>query len=165
MLTGGEDPRYLMRRITRMAVEDIGLADPEAQKVCLNSWETYERLGSPEGELALGQAVLYLALAPKSNASYVAYKAAINASKEHGSEPPPKHILNAATSFMKDEGYGAGYAYDHDAEDGFSGQNYFPDEMKRGTYYFPVERGNERELKKRIEFFAKLRSQRQREEK
>ncbi len=161
MLTSGEDPRYLMRRITRMAVEDIGLADPQAQAMCLGSWETYERLGSPEGELALGQAVLYLALAPKSNASYVAFKGAMSAAREYGSEPPPKHILNAATSFMKDEGFGAGYAYDHDAEDGFSGQNYFPDEMKRGTYYAPVERGNERELKKRIEFFAKLRSQRQ----
>lgn len=164
MLASGEDPRYLMRRITRMAVEDIGLADPQAQAVCLGSWETYERLGSPEGELALGQAVLYLALAPKSNASYVAFKGALRAAKEHGSEPPPKHILNAPTSLMKDEGYGAGYAYDHDAEDGFSGQNYFPDEMKRDTYYFPVERGNERELKKRIEFFAKLRTQRQRDE-
>ena len=164
MLTSGEDPRYLMRRITRMAVEDIGLADPQAQAVCLGSWETYERLGSPEGELALGQAVLYLALAPKSNASYVAYKGAMAAAREHGSEPPPKHILNAPTSLMKDEGYGDGYAYDHDAEDGFSGQNYFPDEMKRGTYYFPVERGNERELKKRIEFFAKLRTQRQKDE-
>lgn len=161
MLTGGEEPRYLMRRITRMAVEDIGLADPNAQTVCLSSWETYERLGSPEGELALAQAVLYLALAPKSNASYVAFKAAMGSAREHGSEPPPKHILNAPTSFMKDEGYGAGYAYDHDAEDGFSGQNYFPDGMKRGVYYFPVERGNERELKKRIEFFAKLRSQKQ----
>jgi len=164
MLASGEDPRYLMRRITRMAVEDIGLADPQAQAVCLGSWETYERLGSPEGELALGQAVLYLALAPKSNASYVAFKGALSAAQEHGSEPPPKHILNAPTALMKDEGYGSGYAYDHDAEDGFSGQNYFPDEMKRGTYYFPVERGNERELKKRIEFFAKLRGQRQKDE-
>jgi len=163
MLASGEDPRYLMRRITRMAVEDIGLADPQAQAICLGSWETYERLGSPEGELALGQAVLYLALAPKSNASYVAFKGALGAAREHGSEPPPKHILNAPTSLMKDEGYGAGYAYDHDAADGFSGQNYFPDEMKRGTYYFPVERGNERELKKRIEFFAKLRAQRQKD--
>jgi len=164
MLASGEDPRYLMRRITRMAVEDIGLADPEAQAVCLGSWETYERLGSPEGELALGQAVLYLALAPKSNASYVAFKGALAAAREHGSEPPPKHILNAPTSLMKNEGYGAGYAYDHDSEEGFSGQNYFPDEMKRGTYYFPVERGNERELKKRIEFFARLRAQRQEDE-
>jgi len=162
MLTGGEDPRYLARRITRMAVEDIGLADPQAHTVCLHAWETYERLGSPEGELALAQAVTYLALAPKSNATYVAYKAAMKAAKQTGSEPPPKHILNAPTSMMKDQGYGDGYAYDHDAEDGFSGQNYFPDAMKHGVYYQPVERGFERELKKRLDFFAKLRAKRQR---
>lgn len=160
MLEGGEDPRFLARRITRMAVEDIGLADPNAQAVCLQSWETYERLGSPEGELALAQAVTYLALAPKSNATYVAYKAARNAAKQTGSEPPPKHILNGATSLMKDQGYGAGYAYDHDAEDGFSGQNYFPDGMKRPVLYVPVERGHERELKKRLDYFAKLRARR-----
>ncbi len=161
MLTGGEDPRYLARRITRMAVEDIGLADPQAHAVCLHAWETYERLGSPEGELALAQAVTYLALAPKSNAAYVAFKAAMAAAKKTGSEPPPKHILNAPTSMMKDQGYGAGYAYDHDAEDGFSGQNYFPDSMKHGVYYQPVERGFERELKKRTDYFAKLRAKRQ----
>ncbi|MDD9923240.1 MAG: replication-associated recombination protein A [Boseongicola sp.] len=161
MLEGGEDPRYLARRITRMAVEDIGLADPQAQAVCIDAWETYERLGSPEGELALAQAVTYLALAPKSNAGYVAYKAARNAARETGSKPPPKHILNAPTQMMKDQGYGAGYDYDHDAEDGFSGQNYFPDGMKRGVYYQPVERGFERDLKKRLEFFVKLRAQRQ----
>ena len=160
MLTGGEDPRYLARRITRMAVEDIGLADTNAHRVCLDAWETYERLGSPEGELALAQAVTYLALAPKSNAAYVAYKAAMNAAKRTGSEPPPKHILNAPTNLMKDQGYGDGYAYDHEAEDGFSGQNYFPDTMDRGEYYQPVERGYERELKKRIDYFAKLRAQR-----
>ncbi|MCY4334375.1 MAG: replication-associated recombination protein A [Litoreibacter sp.] len=160
MLTGGEDPRYLARRITRMAVEDIGLADTNAHRVCLDAWETYERLGSPEGELALAQAVIYLALAPKSNAAYVAYKAAMKAAKQTGSEPPPKHILNAPTSLMKDQGYGDGYAYDHDAEDGFSGQNYFPETMKRGVYYTPVERGYERELKKRIDYFAKLRAKR-----
>ena len=161
MLSAGEDPRYLARRITRMAVEDIGLADPQAQAICLQCWETYERLGSPEGELALAQAVVYLSLAPKSNAAYVAYKAAMGAARKHGSEPPPKHIRNAPTQLMKDEGYGAGYAYDHDAEHGFSGQNYFPDGMKRGVYYLPVDRGHERELKKRIDFFAKLRSERQ----
>ena len=161
MLTGGEDPRYLARRITRMAVEDIGLADPQAHAVCLHAWETYERLGSPEGELALAQAVTYLALAPKSNAGYVAFKAAMAAAKKTGSEPPPKHILNAPTSMMKDQGYGKGYAYDHDAEDGFSGQNYFPDSMKHGVYYQPVERGFERELKKRLDYFAKLRAKRQ----
>jgi putative ATPase len=160
MLEGGEDPRYLARRIVRMAVEDIGLADPQAQAVCLQCWDTYERLGSPEGELALSQAVIYLALAPKSNANYVAYKGARKAAKATGSEPPPKHILNAPTSMMKDQGYGKGYAYDHDAEDGFSGQNYFPDGMDRPALYQPVERGFERDLKKRLEYFAKLRAQR-----
>ena len=160
MLKGGEDPRFLARRITRMAVEDIGLADPQAQHVCLQAWQTYERLGSPEGELALAQALTYLALAPKSNAVYVAYKAAMNAATQTGSEPPPKHILNAATSLMKDIGYGKDYAYDHDAEDGFSGANYFPDNMKRGVYYTPVDRGFERELKKRVDYFAKLRDKR-----
>ncbi|WP_170561460.1 replication-associated recombination protein A [Ruegeria atlantica] len=162
MLTGGEDPRYLARRITRMAVEDIGLADPQAQSICLHAWETYERLGSPEGELAIAQALVYLALAPKSNGAYVGYKAAMRLAKQSGSEPPPKHILNAPTSMMKDQGYGAGYAYDHDAEDGFSGQNYFPDGMDRPELYQPVERGFERELKKRLDYFAKLRSQRNR---
>ena len=160
MLGGGEDPRFLARRITRMAVEDIGLADPQAQAVCLQAWETYERLGSPEGELALAQAVTYLALAPKSNAVYVAYKAAVNAAKQTGSEPPPSHILNAPTALMKEQGFGAGYAYDHDAEDGFSGQNYFPDTMKRGVYYIPVDRGFERDLKKRVDYFAGLRAKR-----
>ncbi|MCZ4257378.1 replication-associated recombination protein A [Sulfitobacter sp. PR48] len=160
MLEGGEDPRYLARRITRMAVEDIGLADPQAQAVCLQSWETFERLGSPEGELALAQAVTYLALAPKSNAAYVAYKGARRAAKETGSAPPPKHILNAPTKMMKEQGYGDGYAYDHDAEDGFSGQDYFPEGVARQALYAPVERGFERELKKRLEYFAKLRSKR-----
>jgi putative ATPase len=160
MLEGGEDPRFLARRITRMAVEDIGLADPQAQAVCLQGWETYERLGSPEGELALAQAVIYLALAPKSNAGYVAYKAARNAARDTGSLPPPAHIRNAPTKLMKDLGYGAGYAYDHDAEDGFSGQNYFPDGMKHPVYYMPPERGFERELKKRVEYFVKLRAKR-----
>jgi len=160
MLAGGEDPRYLARRITRMAVEDIGLADPQAQDICLQSWQTYERLGSPEGELALAQAVTYLALAPKSNAAYLAYKAAVLDAKNTGSHPPPKHILNAPTDLMKDQGYGDGYAYDHDAEDGFSGQNYFPDGMKRPGYYVPVERGFERELSKRLAYFEKLRARR-----
>lgn len=160
MLEGGEDPRFLARRLTRMAVEDIGLADPQAQAVCLQCWETYERLGSPEGELALSQAVTYLALAPKSNAGYVAYKAAVKLAKSSGSAPPPKHILNAATSLLKDEGYGAGYAYDHDAEDGFSGQNYFPEGLERPSFYEPVERGFERDLAKRMVYFAKLRAKR-----
>ena len=160
MLTGGEDPRYLARRITRMAVEDIGLADPQAQGICVQAWETYERLGSPEGELALAQAVIYLALAPKSNAGYAGFKAAMALAKQTGSTPPPKHILNAPTGLMKDQGYGAGYAYDHDAEDGFSGQNYFPDDVKRPVLYAPVERGFERELKKRLDWFANLRAKR-----
>jgi putative ATPase len=160
MLEGGEDPRYLARRILRMAIEDIGLADPRAQSLCLEAWQTYERLGSPEGELALGQAVAYLALAPKSNAGYVAYKAARAAARKTGSAPPPKHILNAPTALMKDQGYGAGYAYDHDAEDAFSGQNYFPEGMARDSYYQPVERGFERELKKRLDWFAAQRARR-----
>ncbi|PID35598.1 MAG: AAA family ATPase [Rhodobacterales bacterium] len=160
MLEGGEDPRFLARRLTRMAVEDISLADPQANDICLAAWQTYERLGSPEGELALAQAVVYLALAPKSNAVYVAYKAARKAAKKTGSAPPPKHILNAPTGLMEAQGYGAGYTYDHDAEDGFSGQNYFPDGMKRGVYYLPVERGFERELKKRVDWFAGLRAKR-----
>ncbi len=161
MLEGGEDPRFLARRLTRMAVEDIGLADPQAQAVCLQSWETYERLGSPEGELALAQSVIYLALAPKSNGAYVAYKAARRAAKDTGALMPPKHILNAPTSLMADQGYGAGYNYDHDAEDGFSGQNYFPDDMDRARFYEPVERGFERDLGKRQAYFDKLRSKRE----
>lgn len=160
MLTAGEDPRFLARRITRMAAEDIGLADPQAVRLCLDAWATYERLGSPEGELALGQAVIYLALAPKSNAAYVAFKQAMRLAKQTGSEPPPKHILNAPTALMKDEGYGDGYNYDHDAEDGFSGQHYFPDDMERASFYDPPERGYEREMKKRLAYFEKLREKR-----
>ena len=161
MLEGGEDPRFLARRLVRMAVEDIGLADPQAQGICIDSWQTYERLGSPEGELALANAVVYLALAPKSNGVYVAYKAARAAARETGSLMPPRHILNAPTKLMKEIGYGSGYAYDHEAEDGFSGQDYFPEGMKRPVFYAPPERGFERELKKRVEYFAKLRSKRQ----
>ncbi|MDC0738350.1 replication-associated recombination protein A [Cognatishimia sp. SS12] len=161
MLEGGEDPRYLARRFVRMAVEDISLADPQAQAVCLQAWQTYERLGSPEGELALANAVVYLALAPKSNGVYKAYKAARASARKTGSQMPPKHILNAPTKLMDEQGYGKGYAYDHDAEDGFSGQNYFPEGMQRPAFYEPVERGFERELKKRHEYFAKLREKRQ----
>lgn len=160
MLDAGEDPRYLARRITRMAVEDIGLADPQAQAVCLQSWETFERLGSPEGELAIAQALVYIALAPKSNAVYAAYKGARAAARKTGSLVPPKHILNAPTKLMKEHGYGSGYAYDHDAEDGFSGQDYFPETMGRTEFYAPIERGFERDLKKRVEYFAKLRAKR-----
>ena len=160
MLVGGEDPRYLARRITRMAIEDIGLADPKAQDICIKSWQIYERLGSPEGELSLAQAVTYLALAPKSNAGYNAYKVAMEDAKKTGSSPPPKHILNAPTDLMRDQGYGDGYAYDHNLEDGFSGQNYFPDGMERPEYYAPVERGFERELSKRLSYFKNLRTER-----
>jgi len=160
MLEGGEDPRYLARRLTRMAVEDIALADPQAQAHCLSAWQTYERLGSPEGELALANAVAYLALAPKSNAAYVAYKAARSAAKQTGSLMPPKHILNAPTKLMKEQGYGADYAYDHDADDAFSGQDYFPEEMGRTRFYDPVDRGFERDLKKRVEYFDRLRAER-----
>lgn len=157
MLTGGEDPLYLARRLVRMAVEDIGLADPQALVQASAAKDAYQLLGSPEGELALAQATLYLATAPKSNGAYVAYKGAMRAAKEHGSLSPPKHILNAPTKLMKDEGYGAGYAYDHDAEDGFSGQNYFPDEMARMTYYDPPDRGFEREIRKRLAFWEQRR--------
>lgn len=164
MLEGGEDPRFLARRLTRMAVEDIALADPQAQAICIDAWQAYERLGSPEGELALAQAVIYLALAPKSNAGYAAYKAARALAKKTGSQPPPKHILNAPTSLMKDQGYGDGYAYDHNAEDGFSGQNYFPEDMARPDLYAPVDRGFERDLGKRVAYFQRLRAKRQAEE-
>ncbi|WIY27293.1 replication-associated recombination protein A [Parasedimentitalea psychrophila] len=162
MLEGGEDPRFLARRLTMMSTEDIGLADPQANTVCLNAWQTYERLGSPEGELALANAAVYLALAPKSNAVYVGIKAARRLAKQTGSAPPPKHILNAPTKLMAEQGYGDGYAYDHDSEDGFSGQNYFPDGVKHPVLYQPVERGFERELKRRVDYFAKLRAQRNR---
>ena len=160
MLDAGEDPRYLARRITRMAVEDIGLADPQAQGICLQGWETYERLGSPEGELAIAQALVYLALAPKSNALYKAYKGARKAAKQTGSLTPPKHILNAPTKLMREQGYGAGYDYDHDAEDAFSGQDYFPEDMERLALYEPVDRGFERDLRKRVDYFARLRRER-----
>lgn len=157
MLAGGEDPRFLARRLTRMAVEDIGLADPQALPICINAWEAYERLGSPEGELALAQAIIYLATAPKSNAGYVAYNAAKRSANETGSLMPPKHILNAPTKLMKEIGYSAGYQYDPDTEHGFSGQNYFPEEMARQRYYKPFERGFEREILKRLDYWQKLR--------
>ena len=157
MLDGGEDPKYLARRLTRMAVEDIGMADPNALVQCETAWKTFERLGSPEGELALSQALVYLATAPKSNAGYVAYKQAMSAAAKTGSLTPPAHILNAPTSMMKDMGYGAGYQYDPDTADGFSGQNYFPDDMPRTNFYNPVERGFERDIKKRLHYWDKLR--------
>ncbi len=157
MLAGGEDPRYIARRLTRFAVEDIGLADPDAVHQALAAWEVYERLGSPEGEIALAQLVIYLATAPKSNAAYLALGAAQRAARETGSLMPPMHILNAPTRLMKQLGYGKGYQYDHNTEEGFSGQNYFPDGMARQQFYRPVERGFEREIKKRLDYWAKLR--------
>ena len=160
MLDGGEDRLFIARRIVRMAIEDIGLADPQAVTQALAAKDTYDFLGSPEGELALAQATIYLATAPKSNAAYMAYNAAMRAARGHGSLSPPKHILNAPTKLMKDEGYGAGYEYDHNAEDGFSGQDYFPDEIERETYYDPPERGFERELRKRLAYFEGRRRKR-----
>ncbi len=160
MLVGGEDPRYIARRLTRFAVEDIGLADPNALTQAVAAWETYERLGSPEGELALAQLVLYLGTAPKSNAVYVAFGGAQRAARATGSLMPPAHILNAPTALMKQLGYGAGYAYDHDTDDAFSGQNYFPDGMARAEFYRPKDRGFERELTKRLAYWGKLREDR-----
>ncbi|MEL7467676.1 MAG: replication-associated recombination protein A [Pseudomonadota bacterium] len=162
MLEGGEDPRFLARRITRMAIEDIGLADPHAMEQCIAAWQTYERLGSPEGELALAQAVIFLALAPKSNASYRAYGAARAAAAQTGSKPPPKHILNSPTRMMKDLGYGRGYSYDHDAEDAFSGQHYFPDGMDRPSFYVPTDRGVEKDIGERMAHLSGLRKERSR---
>ncbi len=160
MLDGGEDRLYIARRMVRMAIEDIGLADPQALVQALAAKDVYDFLGSPEGELALAQTVVYLATAPKSNAAYVAFGAAMRAAKEGGSLAPPKHILNAPTRLMKQEGYGAGYDYDHGAPDAFSGQNYFPDGMARQQFYDPDGRGFEAELKKRLEHWAKLRAKR-----
>ncbi len=157
ILVGGEDPLYVVRRLVRFATEDIGLADPQALVQALSAWDAYDRLGSPEGELAISQAVLYLATAPKSNANYVAFKDAARTARETGSLMPPSHILNAPTKLMKQLGYGAGYRYDHDTKDGFSGQNYFPDGMARRQFYNPPERGFERDIKKRLEYWAKRR--------
>ena len=159
MLAGGEDPRYIARRLVRFASEDIGLADPQALPHTLAAWDAYERLGSPEGDLALAQAVIYLGTAPKSNAAYTAHKAAASAAKSTGSLMPPAHILNAPTKLMKQLGYGDGYAYDHDAPDAFSAQNYFPDGIPRQAFYDPRDRGFERELRRRLDHWAMLRSQ------
>ncbi len=161
MLTAGEDPLFLVRRLVRMAVEDVGLADPEALKQALAAKDTYDFLGSPEGELALAQATVYIATAPKSNAVYKAYKAAMTKAGETGSLMPPKTILNAPTKLMKSQEYGSGYRYDHDERDAFSGQNYFPDAMVRQKFYHPVERGFERDLAKRLEYWERLRKERQ----
>ena len=157
MLAGGEEPLYVARRLVRFASEDVGLADPQALVQTLAAWDTYERLGSPEGELAIAQAVIYLATAPKSNAAYVALGAAMRAARETGSLMPPMHILNAPTRLMQDLGYAKGYVYDHGTEEGFSGQNYFPDGMERQEFYAPAERGFEREIVKRLEYWRKLR--------
>lgn len=161
MLAGGEQPLYIARRLVRMAVEDIGLADPEAVHQALAAKDVFDFLGSPEGEIALAQCVLYLASAPKSNAVYKAYNQARRTAQEHGSLMPPAHILNAPTKLMKNLGYGAGYQYDHDAEGGFSGQNYFPDDMERQHFYVPKDTGFEREIAKRLEYWSKLRAKRQ----
>ena len=159
MLAGGEDPHYIARRLVRFAVEDIGLADPQALVQALSAWDAYDRLGSPEGELAIAQAVLFLATAPKSNAAYRAFGTAAGAARETGSLAPPAHILNAPTRLMKDLGYRKGYEYDHDAEDAFSGQNYVPDGMARRRFYDPPERGFEREIRKRLEWWDKRRAE------
>jgi putative ATPase len=159
MLEGGEDPLFLARRLVRMASEEIAIADPTALMIAGEAARTYERLGSPEGELALAHAVVHLATAPKSNAVYVAYKAARRSAKETGSLMPPAHILNAPTSLMSDLGYGSGYKYDHDQEDSFSGQNYFPDDMERQTFYQPKEAGREKAVKERLKFLAERRNQ------
>jgi len=163
MLDGGEDRLFIARRLVRMAIEDIGLADPQAVAQALAAKDTFDFLGSPEGELALAQATIYLATAPKSNAAYMAYNSAVRSARAQGSLSPPKHILNAPTRLMKDEGYGDGYEYDHNAEDGFSGQDYFPDEMDREVYYDPPERGFERDLRKRLTYFETRRRKRQQE--
>jgi putative ATPase len=160
MLDAGEDPLFLARRIVRMASEDIGMADPQALVIANAAKDAYDFLGSPEGELALAQAVIYVATAPKSNAAYVAFGRAKRTAKEGGSLVPPKHILNAPTKLMEEEGYSAGYAYDHDSDEGFSGQDYFPEQLGRQNFYRPVERGFEREIKKRLEYWDKLRRER-----
>jgi putative ATPase len=160
MLAGGEQPLYIARRLVRAAVEDIGLADPEAVHQALAAKDVFDFLGAPEGEIALAQCVLYLACAPKSNAVYRALGAARQAAEEHGSLVPPAHILNAPTRLMKDLGYGKGYQYDHEAEEGFSGQNYFPEAMARAEFYRPKDAGFEGEIAKRLDYWAKLRTKR-----
>jgi putative ATPase len=157
MLVAGEQPLYLLRRLTRAAVEDVGLADPNALTQCLAAKDAYDFLGSPEGELAIVQACLYLATAPKSNATYTAQKAAWRSAKETGSLMPPMHILNAPTKLMKTVGYGKGYAYDHDADEGFSGQDYWPEGMEREEFYRPTDRGFEARVRERLEFWAQRR--------
>jgi len=158
MLVSGEDPMFIARRLIRMAVEDIGLADPNALNQCVAARDAFQMLGSPEGELALAQACVYLATAPKSNAVYNAYNTATAFAKQTGSPMPPKNILNAPTKLMKNSGYGDGYVYDHDTPEGFSGQEYFPEDLGRREFYSPVERGFERDISKRMDYFKRLRS-------
>lgn len=165
MMAGGEDPRYVARRLVRFASEDIGMADPNALTQSIAAWEAFERLGSPEGELAIVQCIIYLGTAPKSNAAYKAEKAAKRLARDTGSLMPPKHILNAPTKLMKDIGYGQGYQYDHDASDGFSGQDYFPDDMRRPSIYTPRDQGFEREVSKRLKYWSELRTRREKDEK
>lgn len=157
IMLGGQDPKYLFRRLTRFAMEDVGLADPNAIQLAMSTWQAYERMGSPEGDLALTQLVIYLATAPKSVANYNAREKAWRAAEQNGSLMPPKNILNAPTKMMKNIGYGAGYTYEPDTETGFSGQNCFPEKMKRQTFYRPIERGFEREIKKRLDYWESLR--------
>ncbi len=164
MIDAGEDPLYVIRRVIRMATEDVGLADPQALQVAVAAKDAFEMLGAPEGELAIAGAVVYVATAPKSNAMEIAYMTAMKAAKEFGSLMPPRHILNAPTKLMKGEGYGAGYRYDHNEPDAFSGQDYFPEKMGRRTFYQPVERGFEREIRKRLDYWSRLRKERQGEE-
>ena len=159
MMTAGEDPKYIFRRLTRFAVEDIGMADPNALLQAVSAWQAYERLGSPEGDLALAQLVIYLATAPKSIGVYKGWNAAVRAAKETGSLMPPMNILNAPTKLMKELGYNEGYEYDPDTVNGFSGANYFPKEMGRQKFYHPIERGFEREIVKRIAYWDKLRKE------
>ena len=160
MMDAGEDPLYVARRVIRMASEEVALADPQALPLAIAAMVAYEMLGSPEGELAIAEAIVYVAAAPKSNAVYTAYKTAMAAAREFGSLPPPRHILNAPTKLMKGEGYGAGYRYDHDEPDAFSGQDYFPEKMGRRSFYQPVERGFEREIRKRLDYWSRLRRER-----
>ncbi len=163
MLAGGEDPLYLLRRLTRFATEDVGLADPQALPLAIAAWDTYERLGSPEGELAIAELVIYLGTAPKSNSAYKAWGKAQQAAKKFGSLTPPAHILNAPTRLMKEIGYGKGYLYDHDTAEGFSGQNYFPEKMARQRFYEPPERGFEREIRRRLAYWERLRVEKSRQ--
>ena len=164
MIDGGEDPKYLLRRLTRFASEDVGLADPMALQLALAAWDSYDRLGSPEGELAIAELIIYLGTAPKSNATETAWYAAKKCAREFSSLTPPAHILNAPTAMMKEMGYGKGYVYDHDTPEGFSGQDYFPESMGRKSFYHPVERGFEREIRRRLEYWNKLRIQKNAQE-